>query len=204
MSNDSSTGGPLVPSSTAPSDDDALIDFLQSVIVGVTGLPGNMCRPRWQQEPANLPAVGTNWASLGITERRGDLFPYVAHQSAGNGTDTLANHEWFTLLTTFYGPLANTYATQLRDGLAITQNREAMFLAGVSLVNVPHELVALPELVKERWLYRIDMPLRFVREVGRVYPVLNLLSAAGNITGSGPGEAGLVVPITGNLTRPVF
>jgi hypothetical protein len=191
---DSSTGGYLTPSSSAPTDDDALVDLLQTVIVGITGLSGMLVRPRWQPEPANLPDYGTNWASLGITERRSNAYPFVEHESPGNGTDTLVNNETFKLETSFYGPLASTNATYLRDGLAIAQNREQLYLAGISLLVVPTDIIALPSLLKERWLFRVDMPVWFVREIRRTYPVLNLLSAAGVVVGNGAGTGNLTVP----------
>ncbi len=200
---DSSTGGYLVASSSAPEDDDALVDFLQSVVVGITGIAGQFVRPRWQYEPPNLPDAMTTWAAIGITQRKSNAFPIVEHESTGEGTDTLVNYENFTLDTSFYGPMANSSATALRDGLAIAQNREQLFLAGMALVVVPTSLVAIPTLMKERWLYRVDMPVRFTREIRRTYPVLNLVSAVGTITGQG-ASGNLTAPTSGNLTAPYF
>ena len=55
MPNDSSTGGFLLASSVnGDLNDNALIDFLQTVVVGITGFPGAMVRPR-QAEPPNIP-----------------------------------------------------------------------------------------------------------------------------------------------------
>jgi hypothetical protein len=200
---DSSTGGYLVASSSAPEDDDALVDFLQSVVVGITGLQGRWVRPRWQPEPPNLPPASVTWAAIGVTNRKSNPYPAVEHDPAGEGADTLVNYEYFTLDTSFYGPTANASATALRDGLAIAQNREQLFLAGMALVAVPTELTAAPTLMKERWLFRVDMPIRFTRQIMRTYPVLNLISAVGLVTGDS-AAGNLTAPTSGNLTAPYF
>lgn len=185
---DSSTGGYLVPSSTAPIEDDPLTDFMQTVVVGITGIAGQFVRPRWQPEPPNLPDFGTDWAAIGITDQKADTYPYIAHASAANGSDQMQRHEDFSLYCTFYGPNAQAKAGLLCDGLSIAQNREAMGLVGIKLVACGPRL-QVPELIKERWRRKIDVTLAFRRELDRTYPVLNLLSSAGNIT-------------AGNITTP--
>lgn len=179
--NDSSTGGYLVPASTGPLEDDALIDFLQTVVVGITGIAGRYVRPRWQEEPPNLPPRNVSWAAIGVTDQIANAYPYVEHESGAQGTDTAVQNETFKLDCSFYGPLAETNAGLLRDGLAIAQNREQLFLAGMALVAVPATMTQVPTLLKERWLRRVDMPVMFAREIRRTYPVLNLLSAVGTI-----------------------
>src|SRR4051812_9766277 len=47
--NDSSTGGYLSPVVASSALQDAALDaLLQQMVAGITGLPGNMVRPRWQ------------------------------------------------------------------------------------------------------------------------------------------------------------
>jgi len=41
--------------------------------------------------------------------------------------------------------------------------------------------VLLPDLVNQQWRRRVDLPMSFRRQVSRTYPVLNLLSAEGEI-----------------------
>lgn len=74
MSNDSSTGGPLIAEDGTPTLalDDPFDAFLQSLVVGVTGIPGNLCRPRWQPIPPAEPEVGTDWCAIGVTEETPD------------------------------------------------------------------------------------------------------------------------------------
>ena len=61
MTNTSATGGFLSPLSTpAPLEDQALADFFQQYVAGITGIAGNLVRPRWQAEPPNIPQVASD------------------------------------------------------------------------------------------------------------------------------------------------
>lgn len=179
MPNTSATGGPLAPSaSPAPLEGQALLDFIQDLVVGITGLDGTVVRPRWQPEPPNVPSGGTAWAAIGVTSRTADTYPYVTHDSV-NDVDAMQRHEILNVLCSFYdtgaGGQADAYAALLRDGIAIGQNREKLFLAGMGLVDVG-ELMAVPSLLKQRWLYRVDLPLVIRRQIDRTYPVLTILT----------------------------
>lgn len=188
MPNTSATGGPLLPSSSAPSDDDALVDFLNAVIAGITGLSGTLIRPRWQERPPPLPPVGTTWMATGIGTRSGDTFPEVEHDPDGEGADNLNQHEEFVLDCTFYGPAAQSTATLLRDGLNIAQNREVLDTNGVKFI-ATGPMPNTPEVVNQRWLMRTDMPITFRREVGRTYPVLNIIEAVGTVVTDVPARS---------------
>ena len=195
MANDSSTGGPLSPAaSPAPLEGAALNTFLQNWLVGITGLPGSMVRPRWQAEPPNIPDAGTAWAAIGITDRKADAYPYIGHDPTGNGADDLQRHETLDLLASFYDlsadGQADYYAALLRDGMAIAQNRETLEVAGFNVLDVG-DMTVVPSLLKSRWLYRVDLSFRLRRAIVRTYPVLNVESgviqiveqdAAGNDT----------------------
>lgn len=184
MSNDSASGGYLDPTTPLPLEDEALIDFMQSVVSQITGIEGKYVRPRWQPEAPTIPGRSITWAAVGISDRQRDMFPYIRHNSGGDGSDTLIQNETFSLQSSFYGPAADSCATLLCDGLMVEQNRAAMSLVEIKLVNVG-DLVVAPDMVKEVWLYRVDVPITFRREVRRTYPVLNLLSAVGVVhTGS--------------------
>lgn len=172
MANDSSTGGYLAPaSSPAPAEGQALEDFLQQVIVGITGLAGDLVRPRWQPTPPDMPKSGTDWCAYGITGFDADTYQVDVQ---GSSSDDTQRHEVIELLTSFYGTDAQMYAALLRDGLQVAQNREAMQLVGMGLVDTG-PITPAPSLVKERWLYRVDMTLRIKRMIQRSYPVLTLL-----------------------------
>jgi len=192
MPNDSSTGGYLLPNpapAPQPLEGKALMQFVQAVVVGISGLPGPMVRPRWQPEPPNIPADGTCWCAIGINNRASDTFPYVAHEAAGNGDDHMQRQEQLDLLASFYdlgiSGEADLFAAQLRDGFAIAQNREALQLAGWQFA-FGGDLLTVPSLLKQRWLYRVDYAFSIRRQIDRTYPVLNLESAQGTITSDNP------------------
>lgn len=176
--NDSSTGGYLSPAgSPAPLEGQALNRFLQQIVVGITGLPGNMVRPRWQAEPPNIPAFGTDWAAIGIVDRKADTFASEIHSPTGNGNDTVYRQEILEVLVTFYGPDADVNASLLREGFAVAQNREILQQNAFGLIAVG-DVKTVPEFIKERWIYRVDLPVTFRRAIEYVYPVLNLESGS--------------------------
>lgn len=180
MSNTSATGGYLAPQGPAPLDGDPLVDAIQEAIAGITGLPGDLVRPRWQPEPPNQSAAGTDWCEFGITSRRADDDPVIVHDGAGDGVDRMQRHETIEILVSFVGPACQTNAAILRDGCYVPQNREALQAVGIDLLDVG-QLLAVPELIDTQWVNRCDMPVRLRRQIDRTYPVLNILSAAGPI-----------------------
>jgi hypothetical protein len=68
----------------------------------------------------------------------------------------------------------------LRDGLQIPQNREVLTLGNMNLVKTG-EILAVPVVVKTRWLGRVDMEVILRRRIARTWSVLNILSAQGAI-----------------------
>lgn len=194
MPNNSSTGGYLQPGPTpAPLEGQALLRFFQQIIVGITGLDGTLVRPYWQAEPPNIPEEGDAWASFRITRRPADEFPFIGrlpYQSVDDGNDHLQRHEQLEILTSFYdlgstgennsGGLADAYAALFRDGLAVPQNREPLFLAGMGIATIGSE-VTVPVLFKRRWKYQVDFDWSVRRQIDRVYPVNTIVSASGNI-----------------------
>jgi hypothetical protein len=200
MTNDSSTGGflaPLPSPAPTPLEDAALQNFLQSIVVGITGLTGAMVFPRWQETPPNIPPINTAWASIGVQNRKAETFAFEFHDgtlNSGNGLDTLIRHEEAEILCGFYGPTADTNASLLRDGLQVAQNREALQLAGMSLIECG-DLLTVPSLVNSQWYYRVDLPFRVRRAIVREYPILNLLSSQITVkTSDGLTEVINVIP----------
>ena len=194
--NDSSTGGYLTPSVTpAPLQGDSLNTFIQPVIVGITGLPGAMVRPAFQTEPPDAPDGGTAWAAFRYTSRKTDNYPFVGHNT--DGSDTLRRHEEIDILVSFYdlgsSGLADQYAALLRDGLSIPQNLEVLKQNGMGFVGCG-EITTVPVILKQRWLYRVDLPFTIRREIVRVYQVLNLLTATATVT----TDSGVTVHIATN------
>lgn len=188
--NDSSTGGYLSPAvSSPPLEDDALTAIFQQMIVGITGLPGNMVRPRWQPNPPKQPEPSTDWCALGINVQNLDDGPAIIHNGAGNGSDTYIRHQQINVLASFYGPDGMQYAQLLSDGLAIPQNLEQLKAQDMNSIETG-EIRPVPDLVNEQWIRRYDLELSFRRKITRTYPVLNILTAQGTLE-------------TQNLTAPI-
>lgn len=198
--------GYLAPISTPPLEGDALEDTIHDLIAGVSGLDGTLVRPAWQIEPANIPTAGTAWAAFRIARREIALFPYVGHDGAYTypdpqqdpplkGADQLQQQEQLEVLVSFYdlgagatngvGGQADAYCALFRDGLYIAQNREALMAQGIVLAYTG-DAIAVPSLLKERWLYRVDLSLTLRRAIERTYPVYNIESAQGTITKDNP------------------
>jgi len=150
-------------------------------MVGITGMDGKLVRPRWQPEPPNIPDAGVAWMAFGIASRESDVYPYTAFISDELGTQ-LQRHENLHVLCSFYdlGATGNSEAdalsSLLRDGTAIPQNLELLQQNGFAFVAC-NEMVTVPSLLKQRWLYRVDLSLHLRRIVVRNYPVLSVESA---------------------------
>lgn len=190
----SNVPGYLAPSSSpAPLEGQALSRFVQGWVSGVTGLDGTMVRPRWLPEPSNIPKAGTAWCAVGISTRRADTFAYAWLRP--DASYLVQRHERIDLLASFYdlgsSGLADYYAALLREGAQVPQNREPLFTAGFGLIGTG-DVVAVPSLLKERWLYRADLAVELARVIERVYPVLSVLSANGTLKTSDGVTAAIV------------
>lgn len=186
--NTSAQKGYLTPvDGTPPLEGQALEDFFNGIIAGLTGLDAdNLIIPAWQTEPPNLPDVGTTWCAFRIKDREGD--PYAAEtHNPGDGTiigfqgsDTVQRQEKMSLECSFYGPAADATAALFRDGLSVSQNREVLKAQYFGLLSVGR-IDAIPSLIKEKWLYRAVLTATFRRTITRTYQVLDLLSAGGTV-----------------------
>jgi hypothetical protein len=192
MPNTSATGGYLTPTATNATEDQALRVFFQQLVSGITGIDGTLVRPRWQPEPPNIPPFGTDWAGIGVMNRKRDTNAYVTHRSVfdndGNniGTDFVHRTEVLDVLCSFYGPNCEAKAELLAMGLEVAQNREVMQLAGYGLVAV-EDAIMMSDLVHERWLTRIDLQFQIRRAQLYQYPVLDLIGADATIDEDGEG-----------------
>lgn len=183
--NTSATGGPLLPVSggPAPLQGEALEDFIQGWIVGITGIAGAQVRPRWQVDVASLPTSTTVWCAFGISSRGQPESPWIQHDPTGNGglgQDNFARTQELSLLLTWYdvgsGGQADFYDGLMVDGMTIGQNREYLRAQGFDYGSIEHA-VTVPMLVKERWQYRLDRTLLLRRVVKRSYPVQTVVQA---------------------------
>jgi hypothetical protein len=172
---------------TSPLDDDALADFIGSIIRGITGLSAGLARPRWQPNPPKQPDNSVNWCAFGITAQTPDADPYQALAIDGSVT-TQTRYESLSVLCSWYGPNASSMAGKLRDGLDVAQNREAMRAQGLALQSMSGQ-TRVPELINDVWFDRVDITINLQRQVSRQYGTLSLLSASGELHGNGTDPA---------------
>lgn len=178
MSN-SATGGYLVPTTPNPFPGGITFeDFIQTVIVGITGIDGTLVRPKWQKEEPIQPSVDTNWVAFGIQDDAPDAYAYTAIDE--HGVYFINRQKSFVVQCSFYGPNAGANASAFTDGFQITQNLEAMQLAGMGFTEASQSIHA-PELVNELWYDRYELTVTLVRQVIRSYPILSFTSATGTI-----------------------
>lgn len=179
MSNTSASGGYLVPSSSEPLPGPlSLEDFIQSVIVGISGFAGMFVRPKWQQNPPKQPNIDVNWIAFGLVNNTPDANASVTMDELGNSK--LKRNEELEIQVAFYGPGAQENISIFRDGFQIQQNLDAMRLANMGYKGV-NQAIRGPDLVNERWVERFEMSLFLVRQVQRTYPILSFASAGGTI-----------------------
>jgi hypothetical protein len=176
MPNTSATGGYLAPTAPVPPDDVDLDNLLQELVAGVTGLPGEMVRPRWQPTVPKQPEPTENWCAMGVSVQTNDSGPAIRHDPAGDGSDTYTRHQQIDLMCSFYGPSAKGYAQRLADSISIPQNGEQLALNGMKFVSAS-DIQPAPALINQQWNRRYDLTLVLRRKITRTYPVLNLLSA---------------------------
>lgn len=179
---DSATGGFLAPITPLPAEDDALDKILQALVVGVTGLPGHLVRPRWQETPPTQPEAYTNWAAIGVVDEDPESNVSIVHHSDGEGWSTTIDHDMITVLASFYGPMARGNAKKLRTGLMLRQNRETLFYTGLALAEMPDKSRFVPDIVNQQTLRRVDISLIFRRRTVLDWGILNLKQMQGALT----------------------
>lgn len=170
------------PGDTPPLEDDELDDFMQALVVGISGLDATLVRPRWQEEPPNLPARSVNWAAIGVMNRRHEQYAYVEHDPAGEGWDRITRNEQLEVLVSFYGPNCQGVGARFRDGLAVAQNREPLLLANMGISDVG-DLQRAPELIKNAFYKRADLQFVVGRQIIRTYAVRSIVAAHATVQG---------------------
>lgn len=158
----------------AVSDDDALDDALQAAVVGTTGLPGQLVRPRWQPEPPNMPDFSVDWCAIGVTGTREGKYLY--EEQLTETKRLVERDQWLTVLASFYGPNSGRHCGVFRDGIQLWENREALLALEIKLQETG-EARQVPALFKERWVRRRDLPVTLVRRVRRVYTLSSVNGA---------------------------
>lgn len=180
MSNTSASGGYLLPSASNSTPDGlTLTQFIQTMIVGISGITDTLVRPEWQVEPPKQPDLFTDWIAFGIVIPKADT--YAAIFPTGDGTSsTLNRQEQIDIQMSFYGPNALDNFSIFRDGCQLQQNLEALQLVDMGYQDIS-QATRGPDLVNERWVERYVTTLTLVRQSVRTYPILLFASAAGTI-----------------------
>lgn len=185
--NDSSTGGPLGPTSAPPPDDLDLDTIIGTLIAGVTGLPGDMVRPRWQETQPRVPDVTETWIAVGVTATMPDDTPVQIHHGEGDGYTILRTFYRLDVLASFYGPKGDAYAKLTRDSFYVGQNREAMRSYGLNLIGFD-TIRRVPEIAATQTRRRSDLPFRLTQTIERRYEIRNVLQADGTIRADASGR----------------
>jgi len=200
--NDSSTGGYIQPVASGQLVEDAALDaVLQGLVSGITGMPGNMVRPRWQLVPPPQPDQNTDWCAIGVTSEDpypslGDETHFSADTSGNNPKGLSVTNEWAELhiLASFYGPNARGNATLFRSGICVAQNREALYGTGLGLKERPDRIVNVSYEENQQTVRRYDMEFCLNRTVTRIWPIDDLLSAAGDVVTAEMGSQPFLTP----------
>lgn len=149
--------------------------FIQQWMAGVIGpanLAPDLIRPYDQGEPPLIPQDGVAWMAFQQHADESDTFVYT--QVNPDTSTSLIRQERLAVLCSFYDLGTNGQAAMLasllRDNLGIPDNLETLTLADFALVGTEPEVV-VPSLLKQRWLYRVDLPFKLTRAVSRTYAV---------------------------------
>lgn len=177
--NTSRTGGYLSPITPNPFPKRLnLTQFIQTVLAGITGLPGQLVRPEWQIAPPKQPDILTNWLAFKVVEGEAVAYSYVGMDAEGNTTSE--RQVSLHVTCSFYGPDAFENAAILRDGFQIQQNLTALREAKMGFTEAKRT-IHLPDLVNERFVNRVIMEVVLQKCDQRSYPIVSLVSAAGTI-----------------------
>jgi len=183
MSNTSATGGFLIPAPLVPGlqtipPNLTLVQFIQTVFVGISDFPGSLVRPMWQVEPPKQPDLTVDWMAFGIANVDPDSNAFIGFDSDNN--PILQRQEELTITCSVYGPNAMSNITLIRDGFQIQQNLKSLLTANmVFAYDSPARHI--PDFFNERWIDRYVTEIFLRRQVQRSYPILNFVSATGII-----------------------
>lgn len=169
---DSATGGYITPSGGSAYDQE-LGDIFQAFIVGITSLPGDMVRPRFQTEPPPMPAVGEDWCAFAVKSITPDDGPYFDQKDE---TMDSIRHEELTLFLSFYGDHGQSIANVLQAGLGIPQNIAQLKAQKIKFIKVG-EIITAPDFLNNQYVHRYDLTAVFKRKTLRTFAVKSFVGA---------------------------
>jgi hypothetical protein len=194
--NTTATGGFLLPDPQPPvlntvPDGLTFVQFLQSVLVGLSGFRGSLVRPEWQQQPPINPDIDVNWLAFGIESAQPDNNAYVGYDA--NNNPFMQRNELITLTVSVYGPQAYDNIGLIRDGFQLTQNLTSLRAANVGFA-YDTQAQHVPDFFNERWIDRWRAQFFIRRQVMRTYPILNFISVSGTVYAVAANSDPLEVP----------
>lgn len=176
----SATGGYLNPTASQPLPGNLTLEqFIQTVIVGISGFTNTLVRPKWQVAPPKQPDINVNWIAFGLQINRPGYSAYVGVDESGDNS-TLQRQEYLEIQLAFYGPNAQENLAIFQDGFQLQQNLEALRLANMGYTEISPGIRG-PDLINERWVDRWECSLFLTRQVQRTYSILSFASAHGSI-----------------------
>lgn len=177
---DSRTPGYLAPLAIDNWQNDGDLDaIVQAWVRDMTGLPGDMVRPRWQPTPPPQPPQDVNWVSMGCLQQV--LSDYHTMVQIDDDTAELQRHETCEYLFTWYGPNASGLSIGFRDRAMVTQNRDFLAAHGLAVFHIGNANNT-PLLANEIYRGRCDQPVHFRRQINTRLPIKSLLSAPFTLT----------------------
>lgn len=190
MADDSTAAGYLIPvDAVDPLSDDGLADALQRMVVGITGLPGQMVRPRFQPDPPDIPENDQDWCAISVTDTEplaGNVEQIqIGAADGGQGQTRMRGFETMTVLSSFYGPNAMRYAKRLRDGLLLEQNRDEIQFDGSLNLLWFGTIRNVSDYQNTTFRNRFDFPIRLRHRFERTYNVRNIVEIQGSISADG-------------------
>jgi hypothetical protein len=186
--NNSSLSGYLLPGSPPVLQGTlTLSQFIQTVLVGVSGLSGEFVRPNWQPAPPKQPDLSVNWLAFGIESSTPAANSFVGIDPTGQTENVYSQrHETLEVQCSFYGPASYDLMTIVRDGFQVQQNLASLTAAKMGFTEIG-PATHIPDLVNERWIDRWQASIFLQRMIQRTYPILTFLSVSGTIDAESPG-----------------
>lgn len=155
-----------------------LIGFIQTVLIGVSGLDGKFVRPKWQVEPLISPGLAVDWIAFAIVNSLPNANGYVG--TPDDNSTIYSRQETLEIQCSFYGPKCYEIMAEVRDGFQIPQNIESLQKAKMGFTSVSNA-VHSPELYNGRYVDRYEMSIFLQKQTLRTYAIQSFVSAKGTI-----------------------
>ena len=175
----SSTGGYLLLVPEALPNGLTLVQFIQQLIVGITGLNGSLVREKYQTNAPKIEEVEINWCSFSLSTLQKDYDGFIKQNQSGDNSE-VTRHQKLIVSASFYGPNSNQIASQFCNGFLLSQNREVLRSGNLNF-NGTSDVTFVPEKKNEQWFKRHDVTLTLTQKEVNTTAVQSLESYSGTI-----------------------